>query len=274
MKSPLNMWQLFTFFVSACMLAGLYSCAPKVPVARPPERPARIEIGHVSRQIHERGLLFRQGTMKGKGWLFLPDGHKQKVRFLLQWSFEKGSPMVRAAGFGPFGITIFDFLAFGNNAYLMVPSRSVTYSARAEDIKGSRAASAAARQFAQLVNPWFKVDNIEIHSSSKTVVDGTYTIDGARWRVVFDPATFMPVRLTGPEIIVEYGHEAIEAAGKAILYPKSMNIEIKDRPISLRLQIKSVKAAASGLDERVFDKSRFTQFQIRPWKELFECQGL
>ncbi len=255
--------------VSFCLAAVLLSCSPKVTKVPIPETSVSLGISQINEEVHKRAFLLRQGVMEGKGSLLYPDGHKQKVRFLIHWSFENELPKVRAVGLGPFGITLFEFLAVDGNAYFMVPSRNITYVASKKELAANKTALVAARQFVQIINPWFQLEQIEKGSDTKNRIVATYLIGSVENAVMFDSATFMPLKLVGPDIEVFYGADALHLEDGNIFYPKDMKIRLNNSTLSLEIEIKKVRLNSEGLDEGLFDIARFVQFTIRPWHELF-----
>ena len=257
-----------TIWITLFILTLLWSCAPKTKKIELPEQPL-LDLTKISQEFHKREQMFQSGIIKGNGWIFLPDHKKHKIRFILQWSFEDKEPAIRVVGFGPFGITLFEFLALNDGVYLMIPHKNITYYGEPEAFAGQRAANMAARQFAQVVNPWFQVNNIEIVNNPKPFIKANYAVDETLWPIIFEPTSLLPKTLKGPDIEANYGPEPVIMQNKPIMYPKNLDIHLTKMGISSKITIKNIREFPQELKDKAFDKARFLQFKLRPWQELF-----
>jgi len=270
MNNPIQSKQIIILF-SFCLVTVLLSCSPPSKIKRP-EKPVPWKIEEIDKEFKKRALIFKQGLIEGSAKLFYPDGYKQKIRFLIHWSLENKEPKVRVVGFGPFGITAFEFLAIDGAAYLMVPSKKTTYAALPKELAAHKGALIAARQFMQIINPWSQLEQIKIDPELKGLITGIYEVDGFKSIITFNPVNLMPIQLIGPEIEVNYS-DGLYLQDENIVYPKKIYIKLKHRSMTLEIKIKKVQPSPNAFDKKLFDKSRFLQFPVRPWQELFQTKS-
>ncbi len=125
-------------------------------VAQPPER-----TGRVLEDLYTRAQFFRSITLSGRLKLTVK-GHDLASVKIRSWLLSTRSRRyMRIRGFAPFGITVFDFLSRGDNAYIYLPrAGKVLEGSRFFTSYGSIDVKDGVKVMESLLNPWAPANSL------------------------------------------------------------------------------------------------------------------
>ncbi len=265
--------------LSSLLLLHLSACAPKVH-----EKPTSFVERFGEKGLKLDGLMdhyasfFRFMEMEARVKVSGLKKSIPSIKTSLALALEKGDPRTRAAGFGPFGVTLFDALVDGTGVKLCLPRHKAVYVGPVGHSAGSRSLAREIQEaWGKVLNPWLfsaPPSNMvvacpaELTQGLKTKGDGLLCFQEGNATSVFTAEELLPLRLHTPHLEVEYSDH--DSTRLTPAYPRQMKIRIirQEGAINVSVRIQSLLPSPRPADVTKGFDGYFTKYNVYPLELL------
>ncbi len=268
-------------FLSGC--ARVHAPAPGPGYLPYPTRAKGLDaLKQISRDISHLGADARlRLTVDGKK----RPGVRCRIYYLLKDEHE----FIRASGFGPFGLILFDCLVTDKEIFLYLPSRQTVYTAGTDDMLGDHLKMEEIIRMASLVlNPWLvafigqttqvsckdataPVRSFIAHGVCDSTRNGCICLDFCSLygvgHAVFGKGNLGPILLDTPGFDVVY-HNDLTNRERGVPYPLGASIGFKEMALAIEIRFTRINLDKSVMEDELFDKRIFSSMPTRPLETL------
>ena len=237
--------------LSGCSLFGKRA----QEVAPPPERS-----GVLQKDLFKRALFFSSIKLSGRLKLKAKGKEFPSVR-IKAWLLSKGaSSYLRIKGFAAFGITLFDLLAKGEQAWVYLPkSKKVYEGSRFFTSYGSIGVKSAIRAMEMVLNPWspvryVKLKEIQCHEEKQkglTCLKGSFL--GRPFIFKYLLSDLSPITFYSSDMVLLFSGNC----PKNTVYPREIAFFLYRAETWGKITLSDIQRIALSPESQLFDESYF-----------------